>query len=144
VRLTEEEYQAIQARNRARNTVKKVAPRSKYGAVRTQVNGITFDSKGEAERYMELLALQEAGQISDLRLQVRFPLVIQGEYGTVQREYRADFVYVQDGHRIVEDYKGHRTREYQFKRDLMRALHGIEIKETGRVNNPRLKSKALS
>ena len=75
--------------------------------------------------------MESAGLIQDLRLQVRFPLVVRGEYGVCEREYRADFCYVEDGKRVVEDFKGHKTREYLWKRDLMKALHGINIRETG-------------
>lgn len=134
MRLTPEEFQALQDRRKQQakgHTIKTVKARNKYGAVKTQVDGITFDSKGEAMRYLELKAMEEAGLIHELRLQVRFPLVIHGDYGSVEREYRADFVYVEDGIRVVEDFKGHKTREYLLKRDLMKALHGIEIRETG-------------
>lgn len=136
MRMTPEEYAAFQARAKElskAHTIKKVHGNNKYGAVKTQVDGITFDSKGEAGRYIELKAEESAGLIQDLRLQVRFPLVVRGDYGTVEREYRADFVYIRDGQRVVEDYKGARsvrTREYIFKKDLMRALYGIEIEET--------------
>lgn len=133
--MTAEQFAEIQARNKTLaqgHTVKTVRGRNKYGAEKTQVDGITFDSKGEAGRYLELKAMESAGVIQDLRLQVRFPLVVRGDYGVCEREYRADFVYVEDGRRVVEDFKGVRTREYQFKRDLMKALHGIDILETGR------------
>lgn len=134
MRLTQEEFQALQERRKQHakvHAIKTVKARNKYGAEKTQVDGITFDSKGEAMRYLELKAMESAGLIRDLCLQVRFPLVIQGAYGSVKREYRADFCYVENGLRVVEDFKGHKTREYLFKRDLMKALHGIEIRETG-------------
>lgn len=107
--------------------------RSKYGAVKTQVNGITFDSKREAARYVELLALLQAGDISDLRLQPSFEivpaLVLDGKK---QRPlvYRADFYY-QDhlGNDIYEDVKGHRTREYVLKRRLVKHVYGVEVRE---------------
>lgn len=105
--------------------------RSKYRNKRTHIDGKTFDSKGEAGRYVELMRLQAAGLIVNLLTQVRFPLVIVGEFGKVVREYRADFVYVEDGKRIVEDFKGCKTREYLLKRELMKALLGITIRETG-------------
>src|SRR5690606_369436 len=52
---------------------------SKYRNVRTTVDGITFDSKREAERYGELKTMEAAGVISDLELQPRFPLTVNDE-----------------------------------------------------------------
>jgi hypothetical protein len=46
--------------------------KSKYGAVKTEVDGIMFDSKREASRYQELRLLEQAGEITNLRLQVPF------------------------------------------------------------------------
>ena len=40
--------------------------KSKYRAVKTEVDGITFDSKREAARYMELMLMQRAGEIKRL------------------------------------------------------------------------------
>ncbi|MDD3747626.1 MAG: DUF1064 domain-containing protein, partial [Anaerostipes sp.] len=42
---------------------------SKYGARKTVIDGITFDSKREAKRYQELKLLEQAGEISYLELQ---------------------------------------------------------------------------
>jgi hypothetical protein len=44
--------------------------------------------------------------------------------------YRADFVYVESGKRIVEDTKGMRTDVYKLKKKMMLAILGIDIKET--------------
>lgn len=107
--------------------------RSKYGAVKTQVNGITFDSKREAARYVELLAMQERGEITDLRLQPSFeivPAIVLD--GKKQRAlvYRADFAYEDHlGNQVYEDVKGHRTREYILKRRIVKHLYGVEIRE---------------
>lgn len=46
--------------------------KSKYGAVKTEVDGITFASKHKASRYLELWLLEQAGEITNLRLQVPF------------------------------------------------------------------------
>jgi len=101
--------------------------RNKFGNVRTVVDGRTFDSKKEARRYLELKRLQAAGAITALRLQVRFPLRVNG---VAVGKYVADFVYVRDGRRVVEDVKGVRTAVYKLKCKLMLAVHGIEILET--------------
>jgi hypothetical protein len=44
--------------------------------------------------------------------------------------YIADFVYTEDGKRIVEDSKGFKTKDFIIKRKLMLYMHGIRIKET--------------
>jgi dsDNA-binding SOS-regulon protein len=63
---------------------------SKYGAVRTEVDGISFASKKEARRYSELKLLERAGEIADLQLQPRFPLTVNGVRVCT---YVADFQY---------------------------------------------------
>lgn len=102
---------------------------SKYGAIKTKVGDITFDSKGEAKRYQELLLLLRAGEISDLKLQVGYDLIVEG---TKICKYVADFTYLENHKRIVEDFKGVRTAVYRLKKKLMKAILGIEIRETGK------------
>ena len=51
---------------------------SKYGAIRTEVDGINFHSKREAARYRELCLMVRAGKIRDLELQPPFPLLAYG------------------------------------------------------------------
>lgn len=107
---------------------------TKYGNRKTVVDGITFDSRAEARRYQELRLLERAGQISDLRLQVCYPLIpVQRlSNGNAERAvvYVADFTYFDDrGQLVVEDVKGARPKEYIIKRKLMKYFHDIEIKE---------------
>jgi hypothetical protein len=100
----------------------------KYGNRRTVVDGITFASRREAARYGELKLLAQAGAVRDLRLQVRYPLVVGG---LLVCHYVADFVYWdrQSKSEVVEDVKGYRTDVYALKAKLMRACHGITIRE---------------
>ena len=116
--------------------------RSKYGARKTVVDGITFASKKEANRYRELKLLEKAGEICCLRLQVPFELIPAQyeETGEVYTKgankgkpkrgkciekavtYIADFVYYNSDAtvRTVEDVKGMRTPVYIIKRKLFR------------------------
>ena len=118
---------------------------SKYRNKKITVNGITYDSRKECNRHIELLMLERAGRITDLQRQVKFVLIpAQREPGMVgkrggvypgkliEREcaYIADFVYYENGIRVVEDTKGVRTKDYKIKRKLMLWVHGIRIKET--------------
>lgn len=43
-------------------------PANKYGARKTQVDGITFDSRAEAKYYEQLKWLKVSKQIKDFRL----------------------------------------------------------------------------
>nr|UVN01762.1 MAG: protein of unknown function DUF1064 [Bacteriophage sp.] len=107
--------------------------RSKYHARKTTVDGITFDSRKEADRYLVLKGMEEGGSIEDLRRQVRYELV--PAFDVDGRHYRpvyyvADFVYVEDGKEVVEDVKGMRTDVYRLKSKLFAQRYGKAIKET--------------
>jgi len=101
---------------------------NKFNAKPTTIDNVRFASAREARRYQELLVLERAGAISQLELQPRYPIVINGIRVTT---YVADFRYVEaaTGRQVVEDSKGYRTREYRLKSTLMAACHGIEIAE---------------
>lgn len=107
--------------------------RSKYHAKKTVVDGITFDSKREADRYLVLKSMEEDGTIENLRRQVRYELV--PAFDVDGRHYRpvfyvADFVYVEDGKEVVEDVKGMRTDVYKLKSKLFARRYGMGIRET--------------
>lgn len=96
---------------------------SKYHATKTEVDGITFDSRLEATRYCELKLLFKAGEISQLRLQPEFELIPAfRKNGKSFRKttYKADFMYLDNrsGKYIVEDTKGFKTEIYKLKRKL--------------------------
>lgn len=102
--------------------------RSKYGNKKTIIDGITFASKKEAARYLVLKEQEEAGLISQLRLQVSHSLKVNKK---LICRYIADFVYVDaNGQEIVEDVKGRITPVYALKKKLMDACLGIQILET--------------
>ena len=120
---------------------------SKYHAQRITIDGITFDSKKEARRWAMLKLLEKAGKINSLQRQVPFKLAPafyvdciehlktkdKVKQVLVHREmnYIADFTYYDhEGNYIVEDTKGFRTEVYRKKKNLMRRIYGIEIKET--------------
>ena len=105
----------------------------KYHNRRVTVDGKTFDSKKEAQRYRELSLLQRAGIIRDLELQKQYELIPAQRIGAkiVERavKYKADFVYKENGETVVEDTKGVKTKDYIIKRKLMLWVHGISIRE---------------
>lgn len=118
---------------------------SKYKNQKSVYHGIVFDSQDEARRYAELLALSNAGIITNLRRQVKYRLIPTQKLiepkkdccGRMKRseypvDYIADFVYEKGGKTIVEDVKCDKTSslpEYVIKRKLMLYLHGIQITE---------------
>ncbi|MEQ8450637.1 MAG: DUF1064 domain-containing protein [Nitratireductor sp.] len=115
------------------------ARRNKYGATKTTVDGITFASKREANRYCELRLLQKAGEITHLELQPAFKLAIDGRPVLIrsrgfpngrQVKYIADFAYWDGEKRVVEDAKGFRTDAYKLKKAIVEAMYpGLRIVE---------------
>ena len=117
---------------------------NKYRAKKVEIDGEKFDSQKEARRWTQLKLLERAGEISDLRRQVKFVLIpaqrepdrvgkrggrIKGKLLEREVAYIADFVYIENGEMIVEDTKGFRTKEYVIKRKLLLWVHGLRIKE---------------
>lgn len=106
----------------------------KYKNKKDVVDGITFDSKKEAQRYCELKILEEAGEIKNLELQKKYILIpaqrIDGKLIERECSYRADFTYETKDGMVVEDTKGFKTPEYKIKRKLMLERYGIRILES--------------
>ena len=117
----------------------------KYHSKKVTRNGITYDSVKEYKRHCELLLLERAGVIQDLQRQVEFELIpaqrepdrvgvrggkIKGKTIEQAVRYIADYVYTENGQKVVEDVKGVKTKDYVIKRKLMLWVHGIRIKET--------------
>lgn len=86
--------------------------RNKYGAVKTTVNGINFDSRAEAAFYSYLLPQQKIGRITKIELQKTFTL-----YAGIK--YRADFVLTMpDKSQRYIDVKGVETATFKLKKKL--------------------------
>jgi hypothetical protein len=109
----------------------------KYGAKAKVVDGHSFPSTAEANRYSKLKLLERAGTITDLVLQPRYPLVSprgDGEGTEPVGEYVADFAYNEwkfvpfTVHHsvkvpVVEDVKGVATAVYRLKLRLFKAQY---------------------
>lgn len=113
---------------------------SKYHSKKTEVDGILFDSKREAQRYLQLRQMEKFGMICDIKCQVKYELIpaqyIDGKCVERAVTYTSDFEYyvlnvpnMQTGSRIVEDVKGFRTEVYKIKKKLMLYKYGIRITE---------------
>lgn len=130
----------------------RLKPRSKYHAVKTTVDGITFASKKEAKRYGELKLLERAGDLRALRLQPRYALVpLRLEKRALRNIndgpilnsrvpvafYVADFEYEESDRGyggikwqlVVEDTKGMKTETYLLKKRWFEAQYDIAIRE---------------
>jgi len=110
----------------------RMARRNKYGAKKTEVDGILFDSKAESKRYLVLKALVEQGDIWSLELQPEYTFPIDGRelrYPSKRVvKYRADFRYQTPEGEVVEDVKGFDTITSRIKRSLVAHIHNIEVK----------------
>lgn len=122
--MTPQEYQSyIKSKAKSKKT-------SKYRNVKTERDGIKFDSKKEADYYTELELKKKAGLIIDFKRQVRYQLKVNDDLICV---YIADFeIKHLGGRKEVVDVKSDFTRKlapYRIKKKLMKAIYGIEIKE---------------
>ena len=111
--------------------------------------GYKFDNMDELRRYEYLREREHANEITDLEVQRGFPVTINGRYCWT---YIADFSYLEQGVRVVEDCKGaynkkkQSTRKgivvrewterapiladkYLVKKPVVEAVYGITIKE---------------
>lgn len=109
---------------------------SKYSNKRVTVDGETFDSQREANRWCELRLLEKVGEIANLERQVPFPL--NGKFGPIKTKtgkqafYIADFTYIDwriNGVKVVEDSKGVETDVFKLKRAIL-AADNVEITTT--------------
>lgn len=112
--------------------------KSKYNNKKACYNGITFDSKKEMNRYIELLKMHEEGKINDLELQPSF--VLQPSFKKNGKTYRAikyiaDFKYIdmQTKQIVIEDVKASPkmlTDVYKLKKKLFECKYpALEITE---------------
>lgn len=125
---------------------------SKYG--NKKIGG--YDSKAEMRRGKELELLEAAGEICNLRRQVKFVLLptqrepdtigarggkIKGKLIEKECSYYADFTYTdKNGDFIVEDVKGEETEVFKIKRKMMLFFHGIRVRTIGGKRNGRKKN----
>lgn len=109
------------------------SPRSKYRNVKTEVDGLMFDSKAEAARYRELILLLLAGRITGLTLQPVYELLpsfVDSDGKRVRRiTYVGDFFYYDDQiNAVVEDVKGRETEVFRLKAKLFKQRYpGIKF-----------------
>ena len=124
MRLSLAEFkQRFPAQAREMFEVHQVPPKpNKFHAVICEADQIKFRSKKERKRYLELKALQNAGQCWFLR---QVPFYLPGNV-----KYVLDFlVFWSDGRQTFEDTKGHKTPMYVMKKKQVEALYPMKIIE---------------
>lgn len=100
---------------------------SKYRNIKVNIDGKKFDSQKEFRRYMVLRDMEAKGEISDLRCQPRYDLVVNGKKVCA---YVGDFSYLKGGEEVTEDVKSPYTAklpEFRLKFKLFHVLMGREI-----------------
>lgn len=110
----------------------RAAPRNKYHARPTVVDGIRFHSAGEARRWQELKLLHRVGKISKLCRQVPIELYAAGNEEKPIGKIVVDFYYHENGVQVWEDFKGFTTALAKWKLKHAELQTGIEIRLTGK------------
>lgn len=104
--------------------MKRFGLRHKFNSIRTECDGISFPSRAEAARYLELKKLRESGDVFMFLRQVPFHL----SGGEEPVKYVCDFlVFWSDGSCTVEEVKGFETAEWKIKKKLVEDQYGIHI-----------------
>lgn len=99
--------------------------RSKYGAKRTEYNGIIYDSKFEASVAQELDMRKAAGEIAGWERQYRVEIPIYNKAGDVVHtvKHKVDFrLHLHDGSYELLEAKGLELSDYKQRRRLLEMI----------------------
>ena len=99
-------------------------------AKKTKINGITFDSKTEADYYLQLLAREQAGEIQNLTCQPEFSLYPKKKLRkrTIRpMKYTPDFSYYDGGQRHIVEVKGFARPEYMLRKKVFLHIYGDDL-----------------
>lgn len=119
VRLSDRELKKILKDNI--NIKTKKSKKNKYHNTRLVIDGIRYDSKKEYERHCELILLEKAGEISELRFHDKKDIIILQDKPLIT--YEPDFCYKENDNFIIEDLKGYQTKEFKLKKKMI--IHKI-------------------
>lgn len=131
---------------RAAELWEKVEPQkkiSKYRNVKTDLDGIKFDSIAEAHYYATLKMLKKSGIVKGFQLQPVFELIpkfkLPSGKNIAAQNYRADFkVYYPNGTVEVVDVKGKATAHYKDKRKAFLYRYAKNYKFVEIINGERV------
>lgn len=105
---------------------------NKFNNKKVVVNGISFDSKMEADFYLYILEQIEEGIVEEFERQPEFIL----QEGFTKRglkflpiKYKADFeLWLADGTNYVVDVKGFETADFKIKKKMFEKRYPQELK----------------
>ena len=100
---------------------------TKYLNKKCEYQNIKFDSLKERNFFIYLKQLEEKGTIKDLKLQVKFPVVVNKK---LVCSYIADFTYYDEFGYHVVDVKSPITSKnpvFRLKKKFVEALYNFEI-----------------
>lgn len=101
--------------------IKSATKKSKYNAIKTIVDGITFDSKKEAHYYSQLKVAKQNGDLVAFYMQVPFKL-------PGKTKYILDFLEIWKSDVIKHvDIKGFVTPIFALKKRQVEEIYGIKI-----------------
>ncbi len=107
---------------------------NKYQNIKTTVDGIRFDSKAEAEYYLEL-------KINGVKIEEMQPKVYLSKAKIL---YKPDFVIIEDGKRVWIDVKGAATPVFNLKARLWKAYGPGDLRIVKRVKNAFIIDKTIN
>jgi hypothetical protein len=95
---------------------------TKYNSRCVTIDGYTFDSIRESQRYGELKLMEKAGKIRHLKVHPKIKLQLEFYYKDKKIKpiiYEADFYYVEQYNEnlidVIEDVKGYETQMFRLK-----------------------------
>lgn len=125
--MTYAEYRQAIGLDVPRSPVEKVS-RNKYGAQKTEVDGLVFDSKKESTIWLKLRRMEESGVIKNLVRQTSLDFFIDGKK---MFTYKPDMEYDDlDGKHHYIDVKGAITAKnptFRLKKKIIEAYYKITI-----------------
>lgn len=117
IRLSEKEFQKLISKNsKDQQNVKK----NKYKNKKITFNGITYDSKNEMLRHLDLLQQEKLKIISSLSYHNKSNEIILLQDPLIK--YIPDFCYFEGEYFVIEDFKGFQTKEFKLKKKLLISL----------------------
>jgi len=112
----------------------KKVKKQKYNAIKTQIDGVKYDSKMEAKRHQQLMIKEMAGLIKHLKCH---GLILDlGPTDKSRSRYKPDFSYFdcEKGVYVIEEVKGFRVRDWPPRAALIkRVWPEFELRVVDRV-----------
>ena len=121
-RWTEQDLQRTNAKIRDQIAMPMTQRRTLHGNRRVLWHGMKFYSEHELQTFKDFELERISGRIRAVVRQISMPLTGSG------RRMRLDFMVVENDGRIRwVDAKGHPTKEWLLKRDLVQQAYGLQI-----------------